>query len=527
MRADPIGHNATIQILANVSDAIGVYRFADSAIQLTTPDGLIMLLPLHAANSSEYLAQFSRNVSLSSGQWKVGLEIHDSSGVQYESEETVWVSPFYTVRINVVDSSGSPLENATVITNFLDQGVWSSIANSTGWVVLALPSTGILGPLNLTVTWLGTESRGQLSDISNSTTIVYRLPVFDASFRPVINGFPLPFSGVQLMQNGGTIASGFTGVNGVVTFKRIPEGNYSIIVNEGLAKYEEPVAVHTDAVTSVAVPFPHRNIFSAAFAAIIIFASVVTVRRKRGKLYPTGFNYFNELTHGGLPDACFLIIAGNSGSGKSVLLNSFAASHLSSAKSIYITNTEYPDRVRDSILKLGVGEMEKVQDSRRLIFIDAYSAVGGGASLEEFAVSSHTDLTTLSLKISKCLQTAGPGSDVYMDSLNPLITVLRIDYLNDFLQSVAAKVKANKGRFCVTIGTGIESRDLSKLEESADCVIETQLQETHTGQRRRLRIKKMRGKPYIDRWASFRVEQGKGIIFLVHTKPTNNTDLAI
>jgi KaiC/GvpD/RAD55 family RecA-like ATPase len=88
---------------------------------------------------------------------------------------------------------------------------------------------------------------------------------------------------------------------------------------------------------------------------------------------------------------------------------------------------------------------------------------------------------------------------------------------------VAAKVKANKGRFCVTIGTGIESRDLSKLEESADCVIETQLQETHTGQRRRLRVKKMRGKPYIDRWTSFRVEQGKGIIFLIHTKPASES----
>jgi KaiC/GvpD/RAD55 family RecA-like ATPase len=162
-----------------------------------------------------------------------------------------------------------------------------------------------------------------------------------------------------------------------------------------------------------------------------------------------------------------------------------------------------------------------------LLFIDAYSAVGGGASSEEFSVTSHTDLTTLSLNISKCLQATGPETDVYMDSLNPLITVLRIDYVTDFLQSVAAKVKANDGRFCITVGTGIEAHDLSRLEETADCVIETQLQETRGGQRRRLRIKKMRGKPYIDRWTWFRVEQGQGIVFLTHTKPTNQNAPAI
>jgi KaiC/GvpD/RAD55 family RecA-like ATPase len=108
-----------------------------------------------------------------------------------------------------------------------------------------------------------------------------------------------------------------------------------------------------------------------------------------------------------------------------------------------------------------------------------------------------------------------------MDSLNPLITVLRIDYLINFLQTVAARVKANNGSFCVTVGAGIEERDLTKLEEFADCVIETQLHETSSGQRRRLRIKKVRGKPYDDSWTRFRVEEGKGIVFLTRKKPAS------
>lgn len=138
---------------------------------------------------------------------------------------------------------------------------------------------------------------------------------------------------------------------------------------------------------------------------------------------------------------------------------------------------------------------------------------------EERYVTSHTDLTSLGLEISKCLESAGPGTDVYLDSLTPLANVLRMDYLLNFLQSIAAKVKANDGRLCVTIGAGIEKSGLTKLEEASDCVIETQLQESGKGQRKRLRIRKLRDRPYDDKWVRFRVEAGKGIVFLTRTKP--------
>jgi KaiC/GvpD/RAD55 family RecA-like ATPase len=75
----------------------------------------------------------------------------------------------------------------------------------------------------------------------------------------------------------------------------------------------------------------------------------------------------------------------------------------------------------------------------------------------------------------------------------------------------------------VTVGTAIEKSDLTKLEENSDCVIETQLQEIRKGQRRRLRIKKLRGKAYIEKWTRFQIESGKGIIFLV-TKKTVKSD---
>jgi KaiC/GvpD/RAD55 family RecA-like ATPase len=91
-----------------------------------------------------------------------------------------------------------------------------------------------------------------------------------------------------------------------------------------------------------------------------------------------------------------------------------------------------------------------------------------------------------------------------------------------FLNSVAVKVKAKNGKLCATVGVTIDKSDLTKIEEVADCVIETQLQESRRGQTRRMRIKKLRGKPYIDKWVHFRVESGKGIIFFTRTKPSKN-----
>ena len=333
-----------------------------------------------------------------------------------------------------------------------------------------------------------------------------------------ISGLPVPAATVTLLQ-AAKVGQQFTNANGVAGFKSVPAGNYTVRIDYLFVTYQYPLNLRSAGVTQIEVPLPHRTLLMLLALAIVGVMSTALVRRRHGKLYPRNFTYFNELTHGGLPDACFAVIVGDSGSGKSVLLNSLAARHLASGKSVYVTNTEYPNKIRDNMVILGLCTRDDVKPNK-LVFVDAYSAIGGHASDEEFSVSSHTDLTSLGLNISRSLQAAGSNTDVYLDSLNALVTVLRMDYLNDFLQSVAAKVKANNGKFCVTVGTGLEKVDRAKLEEYSDCVIETQLQEVSGGQRRRLRIKKLRDKPYVDKWIRFQVEQGKGILFLTTSKPS-------
>lgn len=328
----------------------------------------------------------------------------------------------------------------------------------------------------------------------------------------------MPFAAVKLSQESITVEQALAGLYGDVNFRRVPSGNYTILIDYLLAQYQTRVNVNENRIITVGVPLPHRTTILLAFLAVVGTSTYVWVQRKRTKLYPHSFNYFNQLVPGGLPKTCFAVITGNSGSGKSVLLNTLVAQQVAIGSCIYITNTEYPETIRRNMSRLGIyGNMET--ETARIKFIDAYSAIGGTRSKEERYVTSHTDLTSLGLEISKCLETAGPGTDVYLDALTPLANVLRMDYLLNFLQSIAAKIKANDGRLCVTTGAGIEKGDLAKLEEASDCVIETQLQESSRGQRRRLRIKKLRDRPYEDKWVRFQVEAGKGIVFLTRSKP--------
>jgi len=529
-QADSTGSQA-VTIQAEVSDAIGVYRFISRSFELTAPNGSNFDFAVNAENNTDYSSLLSVTSRLSQGEWQVALFLRDLSGVNYSFNDHLWISPFYSLAIEAVGSDGTFLNNATLKVSLGTDANWSAITNASGWGTLSLPSTQVVGPLDLAIGWLGTQTLFRI-DVVNATLqqLRLKLQVFDPTLRIIVGGLPLPvpvpLAGVTLYQKE-PVQEVFTGVNGVASFKTIPAGNYTVRVDYFLVAYQFPLNVQTNGPTTITVPFPHRTISLTSAIAILAIASVALVRRRHGKLYPRDFGYFTELTQGGLPTTCFAMIPGNSGSGKSVLLNSLAAEHFASGKSIYITNTEYPQIIRDNILRLGVTNEENLGD--KLIFIDAYSAIGGGLSKQEFSVTSHTDLTNLSLNITKCLDVAGPGADVYFDSLNALITALRIDYLINFLQSVAAKVKANGGKFCVTVGTGIEKSDLTKLEESSDCVIETELQESGGGQRRRLRIKKLRDRPYIDRWTRFQVQQGKGIIFLTRTKPPlpHTTDMEV
>ncbi len=508
-----------VTVAANLTDALGLNRITHTSIVFTSPNGTSTQLQPTVRLISNYSAIYSQKVQLPQGYWQIGLRIGDDSGNTHIFDSLVWVTQFYDVRFNVVDSSDRALGNASVIASFQNDGKWIGLTNATGFTTVSLPSSAVLGPLNFTVIWNNVRVQPPLGvAIAPSQTIRIVVPVFDITIRVTTNGLPLPNTEVWLVQGISVVAHGSSSLDGTVVFKRIPAANYTFLTYLFAKQYQIPVNVTTNGIYNVDLPLPYLNEILILFVALAAGSTSIVLARRRSRLYPQDFSYLNKLTTGGLPESCFTLVTGNSGSGKSVLLESLAAQHMKHGEGcVYVINTEYPSKIRENMITLGLPITDPMAHGK-LLFIDSYSAIGGTASKEDYSVSSHTDLTGLGMKISKCIDQLGPSTDVFFDSIMPLLTALRVDYLMNFLQSVAAKVKANGGKLCVTVGTGIEKNDIVKLEEASDCVIETQLQESGKGQKRRLRIRKLRGKAYTDKWVNFRIETGKGIVFLTRTR---------
>jgi len=511
----PLDH-VRATLVAHVTDVFGSYRFAAPIAQLIAANGTTITLNNALSNKSDYEIQYSSNVTLNIGGWQVGFNLVDLSGDSYSFVYNAWVTQFYPVEFVVVDYLGVGVGNASVSATFLQDAQWSAYTNASGRASLFLPSTTNLGSLNATVSWKGVASQPTPVSVVGPTTIQIPLPLANTVLHLRMSNLPLLAADVTLYSSGKEIGRGITGPDGSISFGRLPANNYTIRVQYLLNEYNTSISLGAGPDITVNVPLPHGTEIIVAFLGIVAVGAAVIVRKRRSALYPQDFDdHYDRITMGGLPQTCFVVVAGNSGSGKSVLLETLAAKHLTIGNCIFVTNNEYPSKIRESMNTLGL----LPQGPRRLIFLDAYSALSGTPSVEEYNVSSLTDLTALGLTISRCMGVAGERTDVFLDSLNPLLAALRVDYLLNFLQAMAARVKANGGRFYVSVGLGIEKSDITKLEEASDCVIETQLQDEKHGQSRRMRIKKLRGQSYIDKWTRFRVERKKGIIFLSREKP--------
>jgi archaellum biogenesis ATPase FlaH len=98
----------------------------------------------------------------------------------------------------------------------------------------------------------------------------------------------------------------------------------------------------------------------------------------------------------------------------------------------------------------------------------------------------------------------GKGVKVFLDSLVPLLTQLDPERVVDFLQDRIPRIKGIQGNLIFTLNK--ESSDpafVSRLEEIVDCTIELDANQVNGKIMRRLRIKKMRGRDYSDKWVRF------------------------
>jgi len=262
------------------------------------------------------------------------------------------------------------------------------------------------------------------------------------------------------------------------------------------------------------IPFPYNLWPYFTLGGGVAVGGVIFYRRRRGKNYLVPFEHFNSLTGGGLPGGTVVDVEGNTGSGKSILLEQLMGEDLRAGRPcVFVSTGDFPNNIRINMKSMGY-DVSGYETNGQLTFVDGYSSEAGQDSREKVTVPSLGDLTTLGIKITSVLPSPDfKGGSLYFDSLTPLASKAKPESIVSFVQSVGARVKGLHGKAFFVLGLGIDGVVQRQLEDSADCIVQMEAFEESGTRKRRLRIAKFRARGHQEGWALFTIEGGKGIIF--------------
>jgi len=265
------------------------------------------------------------------------------------------------------------------------------------------------------------------------------------------------------------------------------------------------------------VPFPYNLIpyfIVGGVGAAGGVGGAVFYRSRKRRSYLIPFDHFNTMTGGELGGGTVVTVEGNTGSGKSLLLEQLMANDLRNGRPcVFVTTGDFPNSIRANLKTLGF-DVSGYEQSGLLTFVDGYSAEAGQESREKISVPSLGDLTTLGIKITSALPSPSlEGGSLYFDSLTPLASKAKTESIVSLVQSVGAKVKGLSGKAFFTLGLGFDGAVQRQLEETADCIVQMEAFEESGSRKRRLRVAKFRTRKHQEGWALFTIEDGKGIIF--------------
>ncbi len=136
---------------------------------------------------------------------------------------------------------------------------------------------------------------------------------------------------------------------------------------------------------------------------------------------PTGIPGLDKLIEGGFPQGRTMLLAGGTGTGKTLLSLQFLYEGAKKYKEpgLYVTLDERPELIRQDVSRFG-WELDKMEQQNMLHLIDASAAKIGIPSKEQFALpETGFDLDKLLLEILRATKKVG-AKRVVVDSLQAL-----------------------------------------------------------------------------------------------------------
>jgi len=268
---------------------------------------------------------------------------------------------------------------------------------------------------------------------------------------------------------------------------------------------------------------PYMIPIGAAIVSILLLAAVTVLRKPRKQAgdpvnaASQGLEPLFDAMGGELPDAFSVMIVGDANAGKSVLCQQLANKYLNQGKPcIYVTYDCFPDEIRENMKTFG-WDVSLHEQNRNFAFVDSYSSIAGKPSQEKYCVKQSFALSELGITMSTALSGLKQKSvRVFLDSTAPLFTRLESAKVVEFLQDRSAQIKGENGIFFFTVGRGTLSQDMTRrLEEIVDCIIDLEVSEKTREMQRKVRIRKLRGRPFSDQWMSFKIDMKKGFVLSV------------
>jgi PKD repeat protein/KaiC/GvpD/RAD55 family RecA-like ATPase len=291
-------------------------------------------------------------------------------------------------------------------------------------------------------------------------------------------------------------------------------------VNEGIHVTVYPRSLNLwDKLDSYSIPISLGLVFllSTIAGAILIKRNKQTAALKT--LPPQDLGIFDALAGGDIPGVSVMIV-GDAGSGKSVLCQQLVNTYLKQGKPcVYITYDCFPNEIRENMKALG-WDTSGYEQNETFLFIDCYSSIAGVTSQEKHSVKQPFALSELGIAMSAAMESLKQKSArIFLDSTVPLFTRLDPAKVVQFLQDRSAQIKGENGVFLFTIGKEtVEHGLMRRLEEIVDCIIELEVHEERGEPKRKMRIKKLRGRNVINEWISFKIEQKKGFVLFIPKK---------